>query len=216
MCLHTHTQSPHLSDWVQGIIPMTLQLIDDFDNKNKMLGAHIIAHLVATLTPTELRWNGDLYYEVRPSPARQHIQRYQFFLLFFSFLSFSSHISSQSVFDDLTTPLQTLKKNIRFREEELVQLLMSTLLSLLSTIEPNSRSKKYSSLVDGQHFQFAVSYVLYADLTKELLNEIQWNTKKELLKVLFCFFLPFFFLSPLFSLFLSFQAASFYVLLLFH
>ncbi|KAK6173977.1 hypothetical protein SNE40_017340 [Patella caerulea] len=57
---------PHLSDFIDHVLPPSLNFIDDFNVENKCCGVRCLGHVISNATREELRWYGrsDVIYDV--------------------------------------------------------------------------------------------------------------------------------------------------------
>ena len=66
----TELKSPEVGNYLSDILPLLLNLIDDFEAKNKIVGLKCVQHLLSNTTKSELFWYGRadvLYAAVQPS-----------------------------------------------------------------------------------------------------------------------------------------------------
>lgn len=56
-CLHS-VRHPFLENYLQLILPVALNLTDDYMMPNKITGVQCLHHIINNVTPTLLRWNG--------------------------------------------------------------------------------------------------------------------------------------------------------------
>ncbi|XP_050417286.1 TELO2-interacting protein 2 [Patella vulgata] len=57
---------PHLSDFIDHVLPPSLNFVDDFNVENKCCGVRCLGHVISNTTREELRWYGrsDVVYDV--------------------------------------------------------------------------------------------------------------------------------------------------------
>ena len=64
VCLRSVT-FPHLSDFIEYVLPPSLLILDDYMTRNKVIGIECIVHIIKSSSAEELRWYGraDVIYE---------------------------------------------------------------------------------------------------------------------------------------------------------
>ncbi|XP_067666731.1 TELO2-interacting protein 2-like isoform X2 [Haliotis asinina] len=53
-----HTKSPYLSDYLGQVLPLPLNMVDDFAVENKIVGVRCLHHIMENVSHEELRWYG--------------------------------------------------------------------------------------------------------------------------------------------------------------